>query len=543
MKMSKYLACNLRFRKILTTFYFGGCFIFFAFFYKYHLYYIEQLQLFRLSWDFVAGYFHKPASLSCLIGDFLTQFYFFKTGGAVIITGCLLLLWYLIDRIVSSLASWRYSYLFSLLVTALVTSLHFNLVYPLAATISLIIALAAFLFYTSLTSLTSRLIGGLILVPILYLAAGFAVNLFLLVVLLYEFKINQIKGWLEWAYSFILIVIVLIFPVAMRSHYYLTVRQAYQYPVTELTKPTPNFILESLFSLDCEWYFNHPEKTIKLARKATRKTRYVTYYYNLASAAINKLPENLLSFNQMGIAGMFIPVNYETNFISLLLGNEVYYFIGDINASQHYVLRANTFSPKCVGSRMIRRMVETNIINGEYAAAEKYIKMLNQTLFHRQWAHEMEQYLYDDELCNKTPWIASKRAQMPVTDHIKSNPNYFIDSIYYLLDDHPDNRAALDYLLSICLLYKDIDSFYKALTTYKYQDIYLPGLYQEALIVYYELHKEDKDFVSFQVSDEVIQHSMLYKEKYYQSHGNKNVLMQDFGKTYWYYLNFAVLPI
>ncbi len=544
--MNKYPVFNSGFRKILTTLYFGGCFIFFAFFYNYHSYYIEQMQFFRVSGDYIAGYFHKPASLSCLIGDFLTQFYFLKAGGAIIITGCLLLLWYLIDRGFSRIFSWKYSYLLSLLVTALVTGLHFTIVYPLAATISLIIALAAFRFYTSLKSLTYRIIGGVILIPVLYMATGFAVYLFLLVVLLYEHKIKQIKGWLEWAYRFILIMIVLIIPFSMRTLYYLTTSQAYKYPITELSMPIPNFIFESLFSLDCEWYFNHPEKTIAFARKAPIKTRYVIYYYNLASAAINKLPENLLSFNQIGLDGMFIPINEneETNYLNLLFGNEVYYFIGDINASQHYVLMANTFSPKCESSRMIRRMVETNIINGEYAAAGKYIKMLNQTLFYRRWAHKMEKYLFNDELCNKTPWVASKRAQMPVTDHIKSNPNSFINSLYNLLDDHPDNQAALNYLLNICLLYKDIDSFYKVLTTYryKYTGLYLPKLYQEALIVYFGTHKDDKSFKNYLFSDKAMRQSRLFQERYYQSHGDANALIQNFGSTYWFYLSFAVLP-
>ena len=266
--MIKYLASGLGVKKILTTLYFGAVFIFFAFFYRYHLYYIEQLQLFRLSWDYIAGYFHKPASFSCLIGDFLTQFYFLKAGGAVIITGCLLLLWYLTDCVISSLSSWKYSYLLSLLLTVIVTCLHFNLVYPLAATISLIIASAVYLFYTSLKGLTKRIIAGVIFVPVLYITVGFAVYLFLLLVLLYELKIRQIKSWLGRACIFIFILIALTIPVTMRTHYYLTPGQAYKYPVTELTIPIPNFVLETLFSLDCEWYFNHPEKTIELARKA-----------------------------------------------------------------------------------------------------------------------------------------------------------------------------------------------------------------------------------------------------------------------------------
>ena len=542
--MKKYPAFHPGFREILTILYFGGCFIFFAFFYNYHSYYFEQMQFFRFSGEHIAGYFHKPASLSCLIGDFLTQFYFLKAGGAVIITGCLLLLWYLTDWSISRLSSWKYSYILSLLVTALVTGFHFTIVYPLSATISLLLALATFRFYTALKDSTLRIITGIILVPVLYITTGFAVFLFLLEVLLYELKIKQIKGWPGWAYRFVLIITVVIIPLSMRTLYYLTPGQACKYPVNELAMPVPSFMFETLFSLDCEWYFNHPEKTIELARKAPEKTRYVIYYYNLASAALNKLPENLLSFDQMGLDGMFIPFNEESNYLNLLYGNEVYYLIGDINASQHYALLANTFSPNCEGSRMIRRLVETNIINGDYAVAEKYLKMLRQTLFYRRWAKKMEPFLYNDELCNSTPWIAGKRAIMPLTDHIKDNPNAFVNSLYFLLDDHPDNQAALNYLLSICLLYKDIDSFYKALTTYRYMHtgFYLPELYQEALLIYYDIHKNDKNIKRFLLSEEVVRQSVSFKEKYQRTHGNPKAMKKEFGDTYWFYLRYAPLP-
>jgi hypothetical protein len=539
--MSKYLTSSFDFRKILATLYFAGCFIFFAFFYQYHLYHIEQVQLFRLSRDYIMEYFHKPASISSLIGDFLTQFYFLKFGGAVIITGCLFLLWYLLDSIISILFSWKHSYIFSFLATAIVTSLHFSIYYPLGATISIILALVIFRFYILFTG-RNRIICGLILVPVLYLATGFAVHLFLLLVLLYELKLKQIKSWLRWAYIFILILIVLILPVSVRSYFYLTARQAYQYPINELIKPIPDFKLESWFSLDCEWYFNHPDKVIKLARKYPRLNLIVSYYHNLASAAVNKLPENLLLFNQQGMNGMFIPYNYGTDYISVIFGNEVYYFIGDINASQHFALMANTGSPKCASSRMTRRLVETNIINGEYAAAGKYIKMLKQTIFHRQWAHNMEQYLYNDELCSSTPWIARKRAQIPLTDHINADTDYFISTLYYLLEDHPDNRAALDYFLCSCLLHKDIVSFYNAIMDYGYPEINLPELYQEALIVYFEQNKEDKNFKNFRFSNKVIQHLMSYEKKFYQSKGNKKALVQDFGSTYWFYYHFADVP-
>ncbi|MBN1116517.1 MAG: hypothetical protein JXA77_04915 [Bacteroidales bacterium] len=379
---------------------------------------------------------------------------------------------------------------------------------------------------------------------ILYLSIGFGIYLFVLLVLLYEMKLKQIKGFLKLGYSIILVSTVFIYPVSMRFFYYLTPRQAYLFPITELAKPLPNFILETMFSLDYEWYSNNPERTIELARKTRLKSRYVSYYFNMASASINKLPENLLSFNQYGLYGMFIPYDKETNFISLLFGNELYYLIGDMNASQHFALMANTFSPKGESSRMFRRLVETNIINGEYAVVRKYLKMLNQTIFYRNWASEMEQYLTNQELCKKTPLIVQKRELRPTTDHIKSNPNDFVSSLYFLLNDHPENQIALDYLLCICLLNKDIEGFYDALVKYNYNQsgTNLPRLYQEALIVYSAIKRDKEILNTFHVSTEILKQSKLYEEKYFQAYGKKSVLMKDFGNTYWVYLSFSSQP-
>jgi hypothetical protein len=363
-------------------------------------------------------------------------------------------------------------------------------------------------------------------------------------VLFFEFKTKQLNGWLKWTYSFILILLATITPMTVRTYYYLTLRQAYLYPVINPVTPIPNLARESVLGLDCEWYFNHPEKTIELAKKCPIKNNYIIYYYNLASAALSKLPDNLLSFYQSGYYGMFVPFTENQDYISMLFGNEGYYFIGDINASEHYTLIANTLSPRNESSRAVRRLVETNIINMEYPAAEKYIKMLKQTLFYKKWAQKMEQYLYNTELCNKTLWIVNKRAQMPVTDHIKANSNSFIDLLYSLLNDHPDNQAALDYLLCTCLLYKDLDSFYKALNTYKYQntDTYLPELYQEALLAYFDIHKNFQDMKKSQFSGNVIQKLRMYNGKFHQCNGDGNALFNDFGKTYWFYVSFAALP-
>ena len=71
-----------------------ACFAFFQFCYPYHLFYQEQNQLFLMSWDHVTTYLDKPGWLACLAGDFLTQFYYFRYAGPIILTLCILLTGY-----------------------------------------------------------------------------------------------------------------------------------------------------------------------------------------------------------------------------------------------------------------------------------------------------------------------------------------------------------------------------------------------------------------------------------------------------------------
>ncbi len=68
------------------------CFIFYSGWYPYHFYYQEQNQLFLNDWQYVAGYLSQPAWLSCLLGDWLTQFYYYRFAGPAILAVSLVLL-------------------------------------------------------------------------------------------------------------------------------------------------------------------------------------------------------------------------------------------------------------------------------------------------------------------------------------------------------------------------------------------------------------------------------------------------------------------
>ena len=75
-----------------------ACWLFFQFFYSYHFFYQEQNQLFLFSGDYLATYFQKPAWAACMAGDFLTQFYYYRFAGPVILTLTLLVMGDLLCR-------------------------------------------------------------------------------------------------------------------------------------------------------------------------------------------------------------------------------------------------------------------------------------------------------------------------------------------------------------------------------------------------------------------------------------------------------------
>ena len=68
-----------------------ACFLFFSCRYPNHLCHKEQMLLFMYAPELLETYLQKPAGISLLIGDFLTQFYYCRAGGPLILPVLLLL--------------------------------------------------------------------------------------------------------------------------------------------------------------------------------------------------------------------------------------------------------------------------------------------------------------------------------------------------------------------------------------------------------------------------------------------------------------------
>lgn len=138
----------------------------------------------------------------------------------------------------------------------------------------------------------------------------------------------------------------------------------------------------------------------------------------------------------------------------------------------------------------MQRLIETYLINEEYLLAEKHIRILESTLFYKNWATRQRKNLVPEE-AEKKNWIIAKRKLLPVTDNPFDLTRTFPNAIAYLIDDHLNNIPAFEYGMAYILLYKDLYTlmYYMELLRDKVWDI--PVLYQEAICIYYSTVKKE----------------------------------------------------
>ncbi|MFN8257258.1 MAG: DUF6057 family protein [Bacteroidales bacterium] len=517
-----------------------GCFLFYGFFYSYHLYYTEQMQLFRVTWEYIFSYLLKPAALANYLGDFFTQFYYLQFGGAIVISSFIIILWTSLKIIFLRIVKSKHILIIPLLIVLAVSYLHTALLYNLGSTIALILTAFWTIFYQNLKNKTIRIFIGFVSVPFLYHTVGAYFLFFIIMGLIFELKILMNKK-ITIPYLIILTLFSVIYPQLTRKHFLLTKTQAYIYPINERLVAKPDFFLEKLLSLDCEWYFNNPGQVIEKVKKYQVHNALYSYYYNLALSKQKILPDNLMDLYQPGTKALFIPIEPTQNPIVIGFSNEFYYLLGDVNEAQHATILATIFSPKAQSSRFMRRMIEINIVNGEYAVASKYIKILETTLFHKKWASGMKKFLYNEEECRKSRWIKEKREQIPVNDLLKATYNDIPQTLKHLVENHPENKIALDYLLCYYLLNKDIESFGHLIIDHNNNKNIgpLPVLYQQALMIYFTRNPGDNNTIKSVISPVVVASFQKYSQIYEQTGGNGNFLLKDYSKTYWFYYHFA----
>ena len=376
-----------------------SCFCFFQFWYPYHFFFQEQNQIFLWSWEYISTYFEKSGGLARLIGDFLTQFYFYLYAGSAILTLCLLLTGTLLYKALKYFrVSRSIALLLAVAVMTFVAVCHFSTSYRLSSTISVM--------------------GWMLVI--------YTVSI------VYRRLHNRNR-------PYCLIVLV----VASLPAYLL-------FGLPHVKKiQAPDFILEKDFAVDCEYYFGNHDKVIKMVEGSDRWTDQMLFFYNLVQAQRGELPDHLLKFTN-NILGTFYQIGSDTPMLTIRNMNELYWALGDMTFTERAAMMTNVFSNDNRNVRMMRRLAECNIVSGDTLAAEKYLRILDKTLVYRKWAGNVRQYGKD--IYRKKMEMVNHHDTISITDNA-----HFL--MMQLLDANPGNTVALDYILCSDLLLKDIANF------------------------------------------------------------------------------------
>lgn len=280
---------------------------------------------------------------------------------------------------------------------------------------------------------------------------------------------------------------------------------------------------------------------ITISKRNPNTSQINAAYTNLALYHTGILPYRIFDFPQVhGEYGLFLKWR-QTKEI-LMPGSDIYFSLGFNNEAYRWAFEA--LVGKGTSHRTLKRLILTSIIEKDYKVAEKYITVLGEMLFFRDWAQNFKPYLNNDSLVNSDNFFKQKTDLLTYIDAFVETENNDIN-LLMLLHTNPQNKMAFEYLLSYYLLEKDVIQFAKNIDHIRNFDYpQFPRLYEEAFLIY-KTHPEAEeiDLGKYKISWETMMRFNTYAQTYSKYKSNKSmaakVLKPQFGNTYWYYFHFT----
>ena len=549
---------------LLTLFFGLVVFLFWACRYPFALTFQEQLQLFLFDADYFCERMAEPGGLARYVGEFLVQFYNATVIGALILA----ILFMMVQRLTWRLMRCEDYYYLSLIPALVLWFAMGDENVMLAYVVALIMAMGCILGLRPLErlNLIGRVIIALVALPLLYWLIG---PLALLV------AVCMVPTWL--AGLAVIYVVALVLVSAWLLPYPL-VRLAvgigyYRFPVTipyllilipvliammhygcrHLPKPKQGvkyaLILAITALLFVPQHYGFDAKKYELmeydylvrikdwngiiakAEQQTPDKPMSVSATNLALAMTNQLGERAFEFYQRGSQGLLPP--FERNYATTQLTGEIYFHLGLVNTAQRLAFEAmEAISNYNKSGRALKRLVETNVINGQYKVADKYLKMLEKTIFYRRWAERMRAMLGDEKAINAHPLYGTLRQYRLQEDFLFSDTE--LDKICGQLFMHNhQNQMAAQYLLLLPLLDRDVPRFMQYAQYVQSQVRYNPRSCQEAIAFGFMQQRQQppQGLVSPLILQQLNDFSRIY------SAGGKSAPgLEQFRNSVWYYL-------
>ena len=286
-----------------------------------------------------------------------------------------------------------------------------------------------------------------------------------------------------------------------------------------------------------DYYVRHERWNDILNEKELRPSKNMlhTCCQNLALARMGKLSEAVTVTPQVGTMGLLVKWNRST-FTSALL-SDVCYTMGHVALSQMLAFEGLVASEYSENPRLMLRLVQTNLIEGAYPVAEKYIRLLKQTYAYRQQAEAYAAFLYNDQRVEEDPELGPLRRCRSQVDGLTSLAQAPMD-LWMVMQSNPSYRPSFDYFSAFCLLSRDLQTLGMMLDEFRTAPALqpMPHVLQEAAII---LHEGQPDtWQEYGIEATTQQRFLEFRKMALAAKANRamaNQLRANFGTTYWYY--------
>jgi hypothetical protein len=552
---------------------------FFALKYPYHLHFQEQYQLFESTWDYFRTVAAVPGGFADWLGRFLTQFCYYAPAGAavlaVLLCGVQLTTWAVCRRRTLT------AYALSFLPAATLAAFYCDESALMGGAVALALSLGAAALCIRISGNRLRTLVEAVLIPVLYLACGPIAVVFVLIALIDAFVREGLRAW-PAAVLFVALAVLcplvanhlVAYPLARLAtgvHYYrlhnflpgmlwisavcavLVVAFSFL-PMKERPAKRQLFTGMGLFlgvaalgtvlvvrSADWdkeEWmrydFMVRMEMWNRIMMAADRKNPdnpTTVSCLNLALAKTGRMADHQFDYFQNGPDGL-LP-EFIRAFTGPVSTGEIYWHLGMVNTAQRFAFEAQEAIPDFQKSaRCYKRLVETNIVNGDLDVARKYLSTLENATFYRRWARETRALLDAGTIFENRPELARAKA-LRLKEHDFLFSDTEMDSMLGLLFvENAGNDLALRYLLSWCLLKKDLDRFAEVISLLQAPE--MPKSYQEALLLRWVLtHSDFVGLPPYLSPENARRISQFISDA--RTDAPEETMRQKYGDTYWFY--------
>ena len=557
--LSKYWQAGLTLAFALAVF------LFWRFRYPSVLSYQEQLQLFLFDGDYFWERMAEPGGFARYVAEFLVQFYNSVTAGAAVIALLFMLVQRLTWRLMRLESHYALSFIPVMMLWYAMGDENVMLTYTVALALNMLMAcILAKVFLAwgyERRMLLRRLFVMLVVVPLAYWLTGPMVLLLAVVLMpvsvVYALALMLLSAhYLPFPMQRVMLG-VSYYRIPATLPYLLMVLPAVVWIISNVVRLLPKAsrvvnavevaLAVGLLGVLADVGFDKKKYELieydylvrakdwnAIIAKAERRTPDLPMSVsatNLALGMTNQLGERAFDFYQRGAEGL-LP-GFERNFATTQLTGEIYFHLGLVNTAQRMAFEAMEAIPNYNKSaRVMKRLAETNLINGQYEVARKYLLMLEKTIFYRPWAQRTLAMLGDENTINAHPLYGTMRQYRLQEDFLFSDRE--LDKICGQLFMHNhQNQMAAQYLLLLPLLDRDVPRFMSYVQLVQNKIQYNPRAAQEAIA--FAFMQQRRQPPRGLVSQLVLQ-QMNEFARVYGSGGKDAPGLERFRNTVWYYL-------